>query len=87
MISSSVYDIWTHGEIVAFLKVRYKLRPWWQQGVASGFEIATGRRVDGQNTKGLYTTTATKSLQCPGGSATSVRGGFDQCGATQLPMP
>jgi hypothetical protein len=53
---------WTHQEIVAFLKKKHKLGPWWQQGVAMGYEIAIGRRIEGQNAKGEYTLTVTKSL-------------------------
>lgn len=53
---------WTHKEIVAFLKKKYKLGPWWQQGVTTGYEIAIGRRIEGQNQKGQYSVTATKSL-------------------------
>lgn len=49
-------------EIVALLRKKYRLSPWWQQGVALGFEIATGRRRPGQDAKGRYTVTATKSL-------------------------
>lgn len=52
----------THGEIAAHLKKKYRLSPWWQQGVALGFEIATGRRRVGQDAKGKYMVTATKSL-------------------------
>lgn len=54
---------WTHQEIVAFLKSKYRLGPWWQQHVTRGFEIAIGRRFEGQNAKGHYTVTATKSLR------------------------
>ncbi|MEW6055422.1 MAG: hypothetical protein AB1540_02315 [Bdellovibrionota bacterium] len=53
---------WTHSEIAEYLKVKYKLTPWWQQGVAVGFEIAIGRRKEGQDAKGNYMVTATKSL-------------------------
>ena len=53
---------WTHAEIVAYLKKKHKLGPWWQQWVTVGFEIATARRVEGQNLKGEYMITATKSL-------------------------
>lgn len=53
---------WTHREIVAFLKKKYKLAPWWQQSVALGFEIHIGRRVEGRNEKGEHALTATKSL-------------------------
>lgn len=52
----------THQEIVALLKRKYRLGPWWQQGVTLGFEIATGRRKVGQDTRGKYMVTATKSL-------------------------
>lgn len=54
---------WTYQEIVAHLKKKHKLGPWWQQGVAMGYEIATGRRIEGQNAKGEYAITATKSLR------------------------
>lgn len=53
---------WSYGEIVAFLKKTHKLTPWWQHGVALGFEIATGRRKEGQDAKGKYMVTATKSF-------------------------
>ena len=53
---------WTHKEIVQFLKKKYKLSPWWQQGVTLGFEVATKRRIDGQNQKGEYNVTATRSI-------------------------
>lgn len=52
----------THQEIVAFLKKKYKLTLWWQQGVTGGYEIHTGRRVEGQNLKGDYSVTVTKSF-------------------------
>ncbi len=55
---------WTYQEIAAYLKKKHKLTPWWQQGVALGFEIATGRRRVGQDAKGHYMVTATKSLPC-----------------------
>ena len=53
---------WTHQEIVKYLAVKHKLSLWWQQGVAYGYEIAVGKRVEGQNVKGKYTVTATKSI-------------------------
>jgi hypothetical protein len=55
----------THKEIVAFLKKRYKLTPWWQQSVTLGFEIHIGRRVEGRNERGEHALTATKSLPVP----------------------
>ncbi len=58
---------WSHAEIVSFLKRKHKLGPWWQQGVTSGYEVAIGRRAEGQDAKGKYMVTATKSL--PRGAA------------------
>jgi len=60
---------WTHREIVAFLKKKYKLTPWWQQGVTHGFEVATKRRIDGQSLKGDYSVTITKSVNASGPAA------------------
>lgn len=53
---------WTHQEIVVYLKKKYKLSLWWRQGVTYGFEVATGRRLDGQSLKGDYNLTITRSL-------------------------
>jgi uncharacterized protein YndB with AHSA1/START domain len=53
---------WTYQEIVAYLKKKHRLTPWWQHGVALGFEVAVGRRKAGQDSKGKYMVTATKSL-------------------------
>ena len=53
---------WSHQEIVALLAKKYKLSLWWRQWVAIGYEIAVGKRVEGQNLKGQYSTTSTKSL-------------------------
>src|SRR4051812_34858442 len=53
---------WTHQEIVTFLKKKHKLSLWWQQGVTLGFELATGRRVEGQSLKGDYSVAITRSL-------------------------
>ena len=52
----------THGEIVAILKKKYKLTVWWQQGVTTGFEMHIGRKLEGRNAKGEYSTVATKTL-------------------------
>ena len=54
---------WSHREMVAFLKKKYRLTQWWQQIVAHGFEVASGIRVDGQNSKGLYQVTSTKTIK------------------------
>ena len=53
---------WTHQEIVAYLKKKHRLTPWWQQGVTTGYEVATGRREQGQSLKGEYQVTCTASL-------------------------
>jgi hypothetical protein len=60
---------WTHRETTAWLKKRYRLSPWWQQGVAIGYELARGKRVEGQNSKGEYQLTVTKSLHTGGAKA------------------
>jgi uncharacterized protein YndB with AHSA1/START domain len=52
----------THKEIVQLLKTKYKLKPWFQQIVTGGFEVHTGRRREGENEKGEYTVTVTKTL-------------------------
>lgn len=52
----------SHSEIVALLRKKYRLSLWWQQGVTHGYEIAIGRRIEGQDIKGRYMMTATKSL-------------------------
>ncbi|MGZ3656384.1 MAG: SRPBCC domain-containing protein [Bdellovibrionota bacterium] len=53
---------WVHGEITALLKEKYRLTPWWQQGVAIGFEIHSGKRIEGRSEKGLYATVASKTI-------------------------
>jgi hypothetical protein len=53
---------WTHQEIVAHLVKKYHLSPWWRQLVATSYEIQIGRRIQGQNQKGLYSTVATKTF-------------------------
>lgn len=54
---------WTHQETVAYLKKKQKLTPWWQQMVSHGYEVHSGKKIEGQNKAGLYSLTATKS--CP----------------------
>jgi hypothetical protein len=53
---------WPHREINLLLKKSYKLTPWWQQGVAMGYEIHAGRRIEGRSEKGLYAMTASKAV-------------------------
>ncbi len=53
---------WSHREIVLYLRKKYKLSLWWEQGVTLGYEIAIGRRVEGQDSKGLYSVSCTKTL-------------------------
>lgn len=53
---------WSHKEVVALLKAKFKLTPWWQQVVARGFHVKTGIRSPQQTLKGTYTTTVTKSF-------------------------
>jgi hypothetical protein len=51
-----------HREMVAFLKRKYKLTSWWQQGVTHGYELHIGRKAEGRNAKGEYSTMASRTL-------------------------
>lgn len=62
LLSKAGAHNWTHQEIVAFLKKKYKLTTWWQQLVTSGFETHIGRRQEGASAKGTYSVTATKTI-------------------------
>lgn len=53
----------THKEIVKILKVKYKQTLWWQQQIATGFEIHIGKKIFGQNHKGKYSTTTAKTIK------------------------
>lgn len=53
---------WSHQELTRFLRARHHLTPWWQQCVAIGYETHIGRRIEGQNLKGEFSVTVTKSL-------------------------
>lgn len=53
---------WPHKEIVAILKTKFKLTPWWQQSIARGYQVKIGVRIPNQTIKGTYTTTVTTSL-------------------------
>lgn len=62
LLTKAGASAWPHKEIVLFLKTKYKLGPWWQQGVASGFEIAIGAKIEGRNERGLYAVGASRVL-------------------------
>ncbi|WP_413288845.1 SRPBCC family protein [Bdellovibrio sp. HCB337] len=53
---------WSHQAIVAFLSKKHKLSLWWQQIVATGYEVHFGRRVAGRDAKGEYSVTGTKTF-------------------------
>lgn len=53
---------WTYQETAAFLVKRHKLSAWWRHEVARGYELHVGKRIEGQNLKGEYSTTATKTF-------------------------
>lgn len=55
-------DFWNYQEIVQFLKTKYKLSMWWLQIVANGFQVHTGVRQVGENSKGLYSVTMARNL-------------------------
>lgn len=53
----------SHKEIVAYLKKKYKkVTPWWQQIVTSSFEVHIGRKQEGRNDKGEYSSTSTRTF-------------------------
>lgn len=54
--------LWDHQQLVEFLSLKHKLRPWWRQVVAIGYENAIGKRVQGQNLKGEFSSTTTKMM-------------------------
>lgn len=54
--------VWSHQDIVAFLKQKHKLKPWWQQMVTTSYEIAIGRREEGQNQRGFYSAAASRTF-------------------------
>lgn len=56
---------WTHQEIVKYLRQKFKPGPWWEQMVASCYEIHIGKKVPGRNSKGEYSTVATKAMNVP----------------------
>jgi uncharacterized protein YndB with AHSA1/START domain len=51
-----------HKEIVSLLKKKYKLTPWWQQGVTTGYEMALGKKIEGHSESGGFSTVATRTL-------------------------
>ncbi|HEX4923206.1 MAG TPA: SRPBCC domain-containing protein [Bdellovibrionales bacterium] len=53
---------WSHQEIVAYLKKKQKLSPWWQQMVTVGYEVLIGRREEGRNQKGEYSVAASRTM-------------------------
>lgn len=52
----------SHKEIVKLLKTRYKQNLWWQQQVAISYDIYVGKRIEGQNSKGKYSTSPVKTI-------------------------
>lgn len=53
---------WTYQEITAHLGAKYRLTIWWRGIVTIGYETHIGRRVEGRNLKGQYSTSSTKSF-------------------------
>lgn len=52
---------WSFKEITSFVKKK-KVNSYWQMLLAYGYEVHTGKRIDGQNQKGLYSVTTTKTM-------------------------
>jgi len=59
----------SHKEIAHYLKSKHRLTPWWQHIVASGFEQVIGRKIEGQNAKGLYSIAGSRTLYIKSASA------------------
>ncbi|WII73843.1 hypothetical protein QJS83_08125 [Bdellovibrio sp. 22V] len=53
---------WQHKEIAAYLKNKRRLKGWWHQWVAIGYETAVGMRAPGRNLKGEYSITVTRTV-------------------------
>lgn len=53
---------WLYPEITKLLREKYKLSQWWQQNIAMCFEIYTGKRVLGRNSKGEYSAAISKTI-------------------------
>jgi len=51
-----------HKDIVLFLRAKYKPGPWWEQVVATCYEMHLGKKVEGRSSKGFYSTASTKTL-------------------------
>ena len=52
----------SHQDIVQLLKKKFKLGPWWQQGVTLGYELHIGRRIEGQSLSGQFNGMASRTL-------------------------
>ena len=55
-------DHWEHRQIVSFLKTKYRLGPWWEQGVATGFELALGKKIEGYSKANGFSMTTSRTL-------------------------
>ena len=64
LLNKAGAHLWTHQQIVAYLSQKYKVKPWWQQLVTTGYEIYIGKRVPGRNLKGEFSVTATRTINC-----------------------
>lgn len=53
---------WSHREIADHLRDRHGLGMWWQQGIAMGYEIVIGKRVEGRNLKGEFSISVSRTF-------------------------
>lgn len=51
--------------LMAFLKKAKAATPWWQQWIAAGYEIHTGKRMPGRDLKGNYSVLTTRTFHLP----------------------
>ncbi|MFI5312206.1 MAG: hypothetical protein ACHQQ3_13280 [Gemmatimonadales bacterium] len=55
----------SHRDIVAVVKTKYKVGPWWSQMVAVGYERIRGVRARGQKRDGTYEATRSRTFAVP----------------------
>lgn len=56
---------WDRPRLMGFLKKSKQATPWWQQWVANGYEIHTGKRMPGRDLKGRYSVLTTRTFKLP----------------------
>src|SRR6185436_1034919 len=60
---------WPHSEIADYIHTKYKVKSWWTQMVAVGYERIKGLREKGQRRDGRYEAGKSKTIAVPAGRA------------------